>query len=229
MKKLFVAGCSFSDYTGISQTYGELLAEKINYQYIHEGAGCGSNYRIWRKITNYVLENQISSDDLLIIQYTNYTRNEFFTPLSHRVFQSSKYKLCLVDKSYDDGNILRYKLGAASWQKYPEEQDFFEIYERSFINESFEKEKFIINNYNFQRMLEYHKIPTIFLDTFRILKIDNYVIDYFQNISFQDRENLNSLKYNLDENDASHMNQEGHLDLCNRLHNHILKNKLIKE
>ena len=50
--KIAVAGCSVSDYTGegVERVYGEILAESLNVEYIHEGAGIGSNYRMWRKI-----------------------------------------------------------------------------------------------------------------------------------------------------------------------------------
>jgi hypothetical protein len=45
--KLCVAGCSFSDYAGdVANVYGAILAEKLNVDYIHHGAGSGSNYRI---------------------------------------------------------------------------------------------------------------------------------------------------------------------------------------
>ena len=47
--KLCVAGCSFSDYTKVDKVWGEYLAEKLDVDYLHEGAGCGSNWRIWRQ------------------------------------------------------------------------------------------------------------------------------------------------------------------------------------
>ena len=70
--KVIVGGCSVSDYTGaeVDRVYGEILSERLNAEYIHHGSGCGSNYRMWRKITNLIMNGEISDKDLIIMQYT---------------------------------------------------------------------------------------------------------------------------------------------------------------
>ena len=74
--KVVVGGCSVSDYTGLGtkQTYGEILAQNIDAEYIHHGAGMGSNYRIWRNITNLVMNNEIT-EDFLIYKIANCSKN----------------------------------------------------------------------------------------------------------------------------------------------------------
>ena len=47
IKKVFVFGCSFSDYMrDITSVYGQIVADKLNAEYIHNGCGCGSNGRM---------------------------------------------------------------------------------------------------------------------------------------------------------------------------------------
>jgi enterochelin esterase-like enzyme len=79
--KVIVGGCSVSDYTGpeVKKVYGEILANNINAEYIHHGAGCGSNYRIWRTITRMVMNNEIDKDDIVFIQYTDVSRQEYWS------------------------------------------------------------------------------------------------------------------------------------------------------
>jgi len=226
--KLFLAGCSFSDYTKVHKNYGEILAGLLGIDYVHEGAGCGSNYRIWRTITNHILDKNLTSDDLLIVQYTNVTRNEFYSPYPNKYFKSSFIQVSVADKSHNNGSLIRYKLGSWEWQKYPEEKEFFQIYENTFLNENFELEKFKVNNYNFQSMLQVNSIPTIFLDTFRICLFENYVSDHFEKFQYRDLEQLNSSEYDLEQGDTSHMSQQGHQELAGKLLTHIKHTKIIK-
>lgn len=77
MANLFVTGCSFSDYTLVNTNWGEHLANKLGMRYVHMNRGGGSNDRSWREVTSKVLEGEITSDDLVIVQYTNIDRREF--------------------------------------------------------------------------------------------------------------------------------------------------------
>jgi hypothetical protein len=228
MRKLCVAGCSFSDYTKVEKTYGEILAKKLNYEYIHEGAGCGSNWRIWRKVSNHILDGILTPDDLLIIQYSNNTRNEFWSRFSNSFFENTIDSLCIVDKSYDNGTIVRYKFDSAKWQYNEEEKNFFTMYENNFINEKFEEEKFRAHNYNFQHMLKNNNINTIFLISDRINIMPPDVLVHFKNHEFHDQlTSERKLKYNLSPDDWTHMNQEGHYYLAERLYVHINNLNLI--
>ena len=95
--KICVAGCSFSDYTKVDKVYGEYLAEKLGYDYLHEGAGCGSNWRIWRQVYKNIRDHHLTSNDILIVQYTITERQEFYSrfDLEHKV-DTKQYMSCLL-------------------------------------------------------------------------------------------------------------------------------------
>ena len=150
MKKLFVAGCSVSDYTKVDKVYGEYLSEKLNYEYVHEGAGCGSNWRIWRKITNHILNGNLTPNDLLIVQYTTIERREIW---SRENYISKNEKIELREEYKDGGNIVRFKMGSHAWQQREGEKKFFKLYEENFLSDDFEKEVFKTQNVMFQTLL----------------------------------------------------------------------------
>jgi hypothetical protein len=222
MKKLCVAGCSFSDFTKVEEVYGEILAKKLNYDYIHEGAGCGSNWRIWRKITNHIMNGTITSDDLVIIQYAENSRNEFWSPFPNKFFKNTIARLCVVDRSHDNGTLIRYKFNADTWQANDEEKTFFKMYETNFVNPKFDDEKFRVHNYNFQHMLKNNNIKVIFITSERINRRPEYVSEQFKLHEFYDALTTErKLKYNLTPDDVAHMNLDGHHYLADRLYKHI--------
>lgn len=229
MKKLCVAGCSFSDYTKVEETYGEILSNKLGYKYIHEGAGCGSNWRMWRTITNHILDGKLTSDDLVIVQYTEVIRCEFWSSFPNYYFKSSAIDIPIADKSYDGGGVLRYKVAAGTWQHNPEENEFFTKYEENFVNLNFEEERFRVHNYNFQQMLKNHNIKAVFLTTGRLPPKSEYVIDHFKKYEFVDPLTPDRYKYNLSPEDSTHMSQEGHKELAERLYKHVTDLGLVKE
>lgn len=235
MKKLFVAGCSFSDYTGVDHVYGEFLATTLNYEYIHEGAGCGSNWRIWRTITNHVLSGNLTSDDLLIIQYTDMTRNEFWTSLNQppNTIRNSDYShavtarpdlswLPLVDRGPDSGYIIRYKIGAEKWQNNKKECEFFEMYEKYFVNSHFCKEQFKIQHYMFQTMLIRNNIKTVFTNSYRHGCRQFMCLPEFTPYMFTDPLPYSDcMQYDLGPGDYGHLNLTGHEIYANWLYYHI--------
>ena len=158
IKKLFVAGCSVSDYTNVDKIYGELLSEKLNCTYIHEGAGCGSNWRIWRKIINYIINGDLTSDDLLIIQYTSFERKEFWSNIEKDMITG---KIKIREKYKNGGNLIRFKIDSYKWHKQYEKK-FLKIYEENFINIDYEKDVFNTQNIMFQELLSKYNIKTIF-------------------------------------------------------------------
>jgi len=243
MKKLFVAGCSFSDYTGVDHVYGEFLATKLNYEYIHEGAGCGSNWRTWRTITNHVLSGNLTSDDLLIIQYTAMTRNEFWTVLNQPIesirnsdyshaaqrkfidFRSQNRNITwvpLVDTGPDSGHIIRYKIGAEKWQNNKQECEFFEMYEKYFVNGHFCKEQFKIQHYMFQTMLIRNNIKTVFTNSYRQGCGLFMCLPEFTPYMFTDPLPYSDcMQYDLNSGDMGHLNLNGHEIYANWLYSHI--------
>lgn len=231
--KLFVAGCSVSDYTKVSKVYGEFLAEKLGCEYVHAAAGCGSNWRIWRTITRHIMNGNLTKDDLLLVQYTGREREEFWTsfaPSPDEMMPNTLEHLCVTDKT-QTGHIIRYKAGAGQWQHNPEEKSFFAQYEKYFLDITFEQERFVTHNFMFQNMLKQHQIKTVFVRTIRSPpgNRSDFIPEYLPYV-FSDspipvaihRQNDLSLT------DTTHMSQKGHEVFAGWLYDHI--NKLnIKE
>lgn len=213
-KKLCVAGCSFSDYTEVDVAYGEILAKKLDYDYIHEGAGCGSNYRIWRRITKHILDGVLTPNDLLIVQYTGVEREEVMCNLPSRIGN--------VEEPYDLGVITRFKMFSHSWQYHPVAMKFHKLKEEHFTNAQFDLERFNSFNFMFQSMLLYAKIPTIFIRGYRITSQPINLLKEHENFYFDDGETeIRDRKYDLTLNDWAHLNQEGHYVYADLLYNHI--------
>ena len=220
--KLVVAGCSFSDFTKIDHPYGQMLSEKLSRDYIHEGAGCSSNYRIWRRLTSMILDGTITDKDLLVIQYTEKTRQEFYTSYPQDLAYKGpncKEAIRVVD-DYIDGHIIRFKVGADVWQNNEEEKELFRMYEDGFLSLDFAKENFRTNNHNFQCMLARHNIKCIFIKTWRYpYNLDIEILPEFESYVFYDFD-INR-EHNLFPDDAGHMSQEGHTVFSEKLHAHI--------
>lgn len=213
MKKLFVAGCSLSDYTRVDKVYGEVLAKKLGYDYVHEGAGCGSNHRIWRVITNHVMSGSLTSDDLLVVQYTGRERDEFWSCFDQpeAVFRPHTVNnLCIIDRMPLSGSIIRYKASASQWQNIEEERVFFNMYEKYFLNVEFERERFRTGNFMFQHMLLRNNIKTIFVRSRRSPPLsDSDMLPEFISYLFTEPEENISM-YDLATDDVGHMSQSGH-------------------
>jgi hypothetical protein len=87
MKKLVVGGCSFSnipwlmangeaDWDNKNRCYGNQVAEQLGLEYVHRCMSSCSNYRVWRMVTRDILNGKITPEDIVIIQYTSYEREE---------------------------------------------------------------------------------------------------------------------------------------------------------
>ncbi len=219
MSKLFAAGCSISTRCNGKTSYPEELAKLLNYQLVNFTAGCGSNYRIWRTITKEIMHGNLTSDDLVVIQYTEPTRREFWSRFPKG---NDNYK-----DSFDDGSIVRFKIDSYLWQRTKEEIEFLRNYETNFVNDSFENENFHVNNFNFQHMLKAHNIKVIFVKTTRIsvpefFTFDEYKKAFYYDESNSDRVNNQSLK------DIGHFSEKGHKLMAENLHQHIINLKLDK-
>jgi len=229
--KLFVAGCSVSDYTLVDKVYGDFLAEKLNIDYIHEAAGCGSNYRIWRTITKHVMDDNLTDNDLLIVQYTNSIRYEFWSSIQRPPSPPKEFidKRYICEEEYDGGALIRFKLDSYQWQNNKIDTDFHETFQKYFLSEKYSNELFEINNYNFQHMLINKNIKTIFIYPGRgpvpILGKNLYdmLLDEFKrNYYAWPYDSVNDRGFDLP-NDRTHFNQKGHECLADRLYEHITK------
>lgn len=219
--KVCIAGCSFSDYTHVDKVWGEYLTEKMNCEYIHEAAGCGSNYRIWRTVMGHILEGRLTSKDLLIVQYTSLDRREFWS--ANPVFKHvPEVKLKTQEPSYNGGSLIRYKYGAHVWQDYAEEKQLFELYERNFVNPRYEAECFNVYSTMFQHFLLAKNIKTIFMRVRAWYHNPKSYLDEFQPYFFDEPEEFSKDKTTwLTESDLGHLSAEGHKRFSDLVFNHI--------
>lgn len=210
MPKLIVAGCSVSDYTNVKKVWGEYLAEQLNYEYIHEAAGCGSNHRMWRVLTNQILSRSITSNDTIVVQYTTLERTEFWSSIVENNW--------LREPAFN-GDIIRFKTGSHSWHSGVESK-LMKIYER-FINIDFETEKFINNQMMFQCLAKEYNIKNLYF-----VKVGGYgledlkLINQYKDNFFDYSDIFNKIENHIN-GDPHHLSDYGHKLLANKIFNNV--------
>jgi hypothetical protein len=210
MSKLIVAGCSVSDYTNVKKVWGEYLAEQLNYEYVHEAAGCGSNYRMWRVLTTHILNGNITANDTVVVQYTTLERNEFWSPIVENDW--------LRDPAFN-GNIIRFKSGSHTWAKGSEKK-LMKLYER-FINDDFEKEKFANNHMMFQCLAKEYKIKNLYFVKLGAYGLEDLLfLPQYKN-NFFNYSNIFDKSENHITNDRYHLSDIGHKLLSTMIYNNI--------
>ncbi len=220
--KLISAGCSFSDYLQNNRTvYGKELSQLLDRNYMHQGAGAGSNWRIWRVIGQAVMQGLITDRDIVTVQYTGIERREFWS--SHRAEKKSHSDFLVSRRdSYADGDLIRYKAMAWTWQDHERENEFLQLYEEHHVCVSYEQEWFDLQHYQFQLLLQQHRIPCVFIIG-RHRPLEKFeLIEPFSQWQFQESED-----FQRDTNtwnspaDNSHLCDHGHRQLAEMLFQHI--------
>lgn len=170
MAKLFVSGCSFSDYTLVEKNWGENLAESLGMEYVHMNKGGGSNDRGWREISWKILEGEITSQDLVILQYTNIDRREFgATELGYQDYDDDpkrfhhKEKFC---NSLGTFYTTAFKYGSHAWQSSSWDTMLHLAYEHTgAISEKYNECHFITQHMMFDSLCRQHGINIMYLRT----------------------------------------------------------------
>jgi hypothetical protein len=205
--------------------YGDFLSHKLGFNYLHEGAGCGSNWRIWRKITGHVLNKTLVPGDIIVIQYTNPERREFYSknsPFIHPIIDpTNRVK---ISEAYDAGSIIRYKHGSYQWQDYKDDGRFFKEYEDAHVNREYDLECFNTQHAMFQEFMKNHNMTVVFING-RYARM-NYqtldIIDAFKPYVFvESKEFMNEEKYFLSPGDLGHLNEAGHERFSEMLYEHF--------
>lgn len=228
MDKIFIAGCSFSDWSQVEYNYGEYLGQALKVPTKFYTSGCGSNYRMWRKLVPAVTSGEITEKDLLLVQYTSVERREFWT--SFKSPNAADYgnnghpvKGSSMREEYGEGEVVKYKVHAHQWQSIPEEENFFRTYEDNFLYIPFEIELFNTYHTMFTGLLNQYKIPTVFLHT-------NYACDItLSNLTspYQHYLNIKHLQVPelcFEKDTCSHLTAEGHQKLADILQEYIKTN-----
>jgi len=191
--KIIVGGCSISDSfandPGIDVVYGKILADRLDADYVHHAVISGSNNRIWRKVTQMVMNNEITDihrmppvnevitkNDIVIIQYTAMNRQEYFS-LNRYTVKLSRDWVEPYDRD-DGGEIIRYKVDSYNiLNKNKYEKKFFELKEKYFTSNKFDEERFEYNHYLFHNLMMSKGIKVVYLVSPN-RPLDNYSWDY---------------------------------------------------
>ena len=200
MSKLAVGGCSFSDYRYGIIPWGEQVAQHYNHTYIHEAACAGSNYRIWRTLTQHIINNTLNSGDTIVLQYTLVDRRESWTPIEHT---NTNPEESIVDP-YTSGSIIRLTPHSEQFAVGRQERALAHCH-NYFTNHQFNLENFWCHHTAFAALCATRGIALRYLNT--IYDAENRISD-INGIHL-----LSESSWRLD---SSHMNQTGH-DLCARL------------
>jgi hypothetical protein len=211
---IIVAGCSFSDYLDDNNyVYGDRLAMMLGAKYIHEGAGAGSNWRIWRRITKMVLDGKLMPDDIVIIQYTGLERNEFWT--ENEQTSRTKHR----EPYSHGGSLLRYKVTSHEWHQ-DDEAKFLKMYEEHHVSSEFSEEQFNSHHHMFQCMLKAHNVKTIFL--YGRHRQEYPLLEHFKLSMFDEGHDFRNDKDTwYDSKDNSHLCDKGHLKLAKKMLTHL--------
>lgn len=146
-KKLWVAGCSYSNRTGVYHSWGDYLAEHLGCEYQHLAHGCSSNHYGWRRIMLNIIQGNITSDDQVIWQITEIARTEL--PSAGISWDQEQHDLSMNDLEYRKNHGVtphsinrtdnpehtywtsHWKSGSWEWQTHDLDQDLHRAYENN--------------------------------------------------------------------------------------------------
>jgi hypothetical protein len=220
--KLAVFGCSFADYLPQNKTvWGRELAQLMGIDYLHQGAGAGSNWRIWRELATRVITGDILPNDIVIVQYTDLSRREFWSSKSARnpdqpPAHSNR------DPWPGGGDLLRYKALSWTWQDHRSEREFFKKYEENHCSEDYDRVWFELQHLQLQLLLREYGIRCIFLDARQTPLRPLTVIAPFDQWLWLEPEEFDrrtDLEYK--PGDHTHFSDQGHRELAALLYQHI--------
>lgn len=225
MRRLITAGCSFSDYAQVSKNYSEYLAEKLGIEHVPGyTSGCGSNYSIWRKLLFGIRNKQITSNDLLVIQYTEPGRKEFWSRHIDDYYVNWDRKESPMRETYGSGQLIKFKINPPTYQ-FREERKLFMLLEENFIDSEYDFEQFTNYHFAFLNTLEKYKIYAVFLLTPYLYSIPLFestcctFLDIRNNV--EDLEIFPSGDYCLSEDDCLHLSDKGHRKVSDLIYKHL--------
>ena len=235
MPKLFVSGCSFSDYTLVKHNWGELLSDKLGMQYVHMNRGGGSNDRTWREIAWKILEGEITSDDVVIAQYTNLDRREFgATEIGHN--PNSELAKEKFDTRIGTFYTTAFKSDSHMWQNDDWDVKLHNAYEHTgAISETYSLAHFYTQHGMFDSLCKQHHIKIIYMGT-RYMPCDveisgTHVFNehHHMPVVSPDRTMLGHHPDHpaQDEYDSSHLSQYGHELLARHVEQYIVENGVL--
>lgn len=208
--KIVVSGCSYSAYTKVDKNYGDYLSEYLGIDVEHLVKGCAGNDFILRVITSAVREGRITKNDIVVIQYSNLERREFwvddFPALILDDGDDKEYP-----QEYQYGRLSYFKVDSHTWER-DKVSELHKLYETISCNMQYEEELFRNSNFLLLNTLESMGIQTVILQTryisdhIEILQHPYKFIKLFNAKHFQDN-------YPLGGDDYGHLSSTGHKKL----------------
>jgi hypothetical protein len=158
---LFTFGCSFTEGQGLKKPeekeYTILLAEKLGIEYYNFGSAGMSNDYVYRK-TFETIENYVTKDDIIIIQWTHYIRKELQFKYNNRNYY---HILPYGDYPFRDKILIKKNKNVQTKYNGNENLDIgIEQIEIQKLNKNFIDEcnlKILNNDYQFETTLNYIK------------------------------------------------------------------------
>ena len=100
-KRFFAFGCSFTNYSW--PTWANIIAKEIPDHYIYAKPGAG-NFYIFQSLMEAILKHKISKDDLVMIMFSNVTREDRFIKKRGWITPGNLY----FQNEYDEKFLRRY-------------------------------------------------------------------------------------------------------------------------
>ena len=227
LTKVFTFGCSFSEYMfKVTKPYGKYISDELNVEYVHEGAGCGSNSRIFRKFFSYLRNGDINETTLVTLQFTERIRDEFWFYNVLEMDNCSHHGSIPMIENFDGGGIFKYKHDSYTWNNEKTLSRIMKDKTDYCLSEKFSTEKSLNMIYAIIEMCKYKKIPYVIMDgsyntydgIFNQFKNNNesIIVDYSDIQS-----KYPALIDGSDELDYSHISQEGHIELGKKILNKL--------
>lgn len=98
-KRFFSFGCSFTDYHWM--TWSDIISEEISHSFKYAKTGAG-NFFIFQAFNEAYIKHQIDKDDLVMIMFSNVTREDRFTKNRGWITPGNLYHQDEYDKSFID-------------------------------------------------------------------------------------------------------------------------------
>lgn len=143
-RRLFVFGCSLSDYTITPTCYGQELAAMLDYEYHHHARGGSGLDRAALIFYNLVRAGEITPDDLVIIQPTERARawlpysgvladtDERLDPVLGKITSPTE----VVRSEFGEFLMTNFKPNSYTWQT-EHGAELHSVYERNNISEEY--------------------------------------------------------------------------------------------
>jgi len=223
--QLVIAGCSFSGYTRVHKNYGDFLSEKLKLPVLQLVKGCAGNDFIVRNLITNIRNGVITSDDILIIQYTTKERKEFWVDVPRLGnFQEKIFEKKEINCRYGDGRLSFFKVDSHNWEENGVEE-LHKAYETYSCGTDYDTEVFENTHFMLVNTLLRLGIKAIFLHTPYIGDLLPNIIKTNLNENIKVFDGLNyGLQYPLGLDDTSHLSQQGHKILAEDLFTFIQTN-----